>query len=74
MSESIGVAMAMVSSSVGGSAAAVTRYLAAGLPPSGLDSDFSLCCPLLQQRGFAGRDFKIGSASPVLVSCSSHLR
>ncbi len=36
MSESIGVAMAVVSSSVGGSAAAVTRYLAAGADPIAL--------------------------------------
>jgi len=36
VSESIGVAMALVSSSVGGSAAAVTRYLAAGADPIAL--------------------------------------
>ena len=36
MSESIGVAMAVVSSGVGGSAAAVTRYLAAGADPIAL--------------------------------------
>lgn len=36
MSERIGVAMAVVSSSLGGSAAAVTRYLAAGADPIAL--------------------------------------